>query len=106
MLDGLVGLVEGVSDFVDSPLSFDVLSGFVSRHDYVSDFSSMDLDIFEYLHVSYDIDLSAPSSLTSHIFYIDDEIAQHDSDDDSNPMDQRVSPAIGEVETVDFGTVD
>ena len=45
-IDGPVGLVEGVSDFVDSPLSFDVLSGFVSRHDYVSDFSSIDLSIF------------------------------------------------------------
>ena len=46
LFDGLVGLVEGVSDFVDSPLSFDVLSGFVFRHDYVSDFLSMDLSIF------------------------------------------------------------
>ena len=46
LFDGPVGLVEGVSDFVDSPLSFDVLSGFVSRPDYVSDFSSMDLSIF------------------------------------------------------------
>ena len=45
-LDGPIGLVEGVSDFVDSPLSFDVLSGFISRHDYVSNFSSMDLSIF------------------------------------------------------------
>ena len=65
LIDDPVGLVEGVSDFVDSPLSFDVLSGFVSRHDYVSDFSYMDLSIFEYLLVSYDIDLSAPSSLTA-----------------------------------------
>ena len=56
--------------------------------------------------VSYDIVLSVPSSLTSHIFYIDDEIAQHDSDDDSNPMDQRVSPAIGDMKIVDFGIVD
>ena len=46
LLDGPVGLVEGVSDFVDSLLSFDVLSGFVSRPDYVSNFSSMDLSIF------------------------------------------------------------
>ena len=45
-LDGPIGLVEGMFDFVDSPLSFDVLSGFVSHHDYVSDFSSMDLSIF------------------------------------------------------------
>ena len=46
LIYGPVGLVEGVSDFVDSPLSFDVLSGFVSHPDYVSDFSSMDLSIF------------------------------------------------------------
>ena len=46
LIDDLVGLVEGVSDFVDSLISFDVLSGFVSHLDYVSDFSSMDLSIF------------------------------------------------------------
>ena len=46
LIDGPVGLVEGVSEFVGSPLSFDVLSGFVSRPDYVSNFSSMDLSIF------------------------------------------------------------
>ncbi|RVW71025.1 Retrovirus-related Pol polyprotein from transposon 297 [Vitis vinifera] len=56
---------------------------------------------FEYLLVSHVIDLSAPSSPTSQIFDIDDEIAQHDSDDDSSPtsdsdpVDQRVSPAVG-----------
>ncbi|RVW41617.1 hypothetical protein CK203_068113 [Vitis vinifera] len=93
----------GASDFVDPPLSFDVLSGFVSRSDIVSDVSSMDLSIFEYLPVSCDIDLSAPSSPTSQIFDIDDEIAQHDSDDDSSsvsdsdPVDQRVSPAVGDT---------
>ncbi|RVW45515.1 Retrovirus-related Pol polyprotein from transposon 17.6 [Vitis vinifera] len=103
---------EGASDLVDPPLPFDVLSGFVSRHDYVSDFSSMDLSTFEYLLVSHVIDLSAPSSPTSQIFDIDDEIAQHDSDDDSSPasdsdpVDQRVSPAVGDTEIVDFGTAD
>ncbi|RVW32710.1 Transposon Ty3-I Gag-Pol polyprotein [Vitis vinifera] len=105
-------LFGGTSDLVDPPLPFDVLSGFVSRHDYVSDFSSMDLSTFEYLPVSHVIDLSAPSSPTSQIFYIDDEIAQHDSDDDSSPtfdsdpVDQRVSPAVGDTEIVDFGTAD
>ena len=45
------------------------------------------------MHVSYDIVLFAPSSPTSQIFDIDDEITQHDSDDDSsfvsdsNPVD-------------------
>ena len=46
LLDGPVGLVEGVSDFVDSPLSFDVLSRFVSHPDYASEFSSMYLSVF------------------------------------------------------------
>ena len=46
LFDGPIGLVEEVSNFVDSPLSFDVLSGFVSHHDDVSDFSFMDLSIF------------------------------------------------------------
>ena len=42
----------------------------------------MDLSIFEYLPISRDMTLSTPFSLTTHIFDIDDEIAQHDSDDD------------------------
>ncbi|RVW66941.1 Retrovirus-related Pol polyprotein from transposon 297 [Vitis vinifera] len=80
LFNGPVGLVEEASNFVDPPLSFYVLSGFVYRHD----------DIFD----------------------IDDEIAQHDSNDDSssvsdsNPIDQRVSPVVGEKEIVDFGTAD
>ncbi|RVX07814.1 Transposon Ty3-I Gag-Pol polyprotein [Vitis vinifera] len=40
-------LESGASDFVDPPLSFDVLSGFVSRSDVVFDDSSMDLSMFE-----------------------------------------------------------
>ena len=68
---------------MDPPLSFDVLSRYVSRSDDVHDSSFMDLSIFEYLPVSCDITLSAPSSPTSQIFDIDDEIVQHDSDDDS-----------------------
>ncbi|KAL6323653.1 hypothetical protein AAG906_002120 [Vitis piasezkii] len=72
LFDGPIGPVEGASDFVDPPLSFDVLSGFVSRSD----------DIFD----------------------IDDEIAQHDSDDDSSstsdsdPIDKRVSPVKEEIQ--------
>ena len=46
LMDSHVGIVEGASDFVDPPLSFEVLSGFVSRSDYDSDFASMDLSIF------------------------------------------------------------
>ncbi|RVW77843.1 Retrovirus-related Pol polyprotein from transposon 17.6 [Vitis vinifera] len=79
LFEGIVSPVEGTSDLVDPPLSFDVLSGFVSRSD----------DIFD----------------------IDDEIAHPSSDrdsfdHDSGPIDERVSPAVGDVETVDFGTED
>ena len=51
LFDGPVGPVEGASDFVDPPLSFDVLLGFVFRSDDVHDSSFMDLSIF-YLSVS------------------------------------------------------
>ena len=74
LFDGLVGLVEGASDFVDPPLSFDVLSGFFSLSDDVHDSSFMDFSIFEYLPVSCDVTLFVPSSPTSQIFDIDDEI--------------------------------
>ena len=40
------GFIEGASDFVDPPLSFDILSGFISCSDDVYDSSSMDLSIF------------------------------------------------------------
>ena len=112
LFDGHVGPVEGAFDFVDPPLSFDVLSGFVSRSDNVHDSSFMDLSIFEYLSISCDITLFAPSSPTSQIFDIDDEIVHHNSDADSSsafdlsPSDQRVSPTTGDAEIVDFGTTD
>ena len=71
----ILGHVVGESDDVDPPLSFDVLSGFVSRSDDVLAFSSMDLSIFEYSPVSFidDIDTCAPHSPTSQIHDIDDE---------------------------------
>ncbi|RVW63052.1 hypothetical protein CK203_063223 [Vitis vinifera] len=88
-----VGLVDGASDFMDPHISIDFLLGFVSRFDDVHDSSFMDLSIFKYFLVPYDITLSAPSSPTSQLFDIDDEIAQHDLDDDwssasdSDPID-------------------
>ncbi|RVW66506.1 Retrovirus-related Pol polyprotein from transposon 17.6 [Vitis vinifera] len=56
LFEGIVSPVEGASDLVDPPLSFDVLSGFVSRSDDVSVASFMDLSIFEY-SVSCDRDV-------------------------------------------------
>ena len=65
LFKGPVGLVEGTSDFVDLPLSFNVLSRLVSRSEDVHGSSFMDLSIFKCLHVYCDITLSAPSSPTS-----------------------------------------
>ena len=44
----ILGNVVGEFDSMGPPLSFDILSGFVSRSDDVLAFSSMDLSIFEY----------------------------------------------------------
>ncbi|RVX04669.1 Retrovirus-related Pol polyprotein from transposon 17.6 [Vitis vinifera] len=66
------------------------------------------LEVVEDVVVAVDL-FDGPVGL---IFDIDDEIAQHDSDDDSSPasdsdpVDQRVSPAVGDTEIVDFGTAD
>ena len=48
MYESTIGLVEGASHFMDPPLSFDILSGFVTHSDYVYDDSVMDLSIYEY----------------------------------------------------------
>ena len=46
LFEGIVSPIEGASDLVDPPLSFDVLSGFVSCSDDVTITSFMDLSIF------------------------------------------------------------
>ena len=111
----ILGHVVGESDAVDPPLSFDVLSGFVSRSDDVLAFSSMDLSIFEYSPVSFiddidDIDECVPHSPTSLFHDIDDEPLQPDFDDsyrsdsDHSFTDERVSPPFDDLETIDLGT--
>ena len=113
VLVGVSSLVVVESEHVDPPLSFDVLSGFISRFDDVLTLSSyMDMSLFQYFPVSYDITLFALHSPISQIFDIDDEIVQHDSDEDyfstsdSSPSDQRVSFTIRDAGIVDFGTTD
>ena len=79
--------VVGESDSMGPPLSFDILSGFVSHSDDVLSFSSMDLRIFEYSPVSFinDIDACAPQSPTSQIHDIVDEPLQPDFDESYRP---------------------
>ncbi|RVW86561.1 Transposon Ty3-I Gag-Pol polyprotein [Vitis vinifera] len=63
-------------------------------------------------HLTFLSGFVSRSDIVFRYFDIDDEIAQHDSDDDSSsvsdsdPVDQRVSPAVGDTEIVDFGTAD
>ncbi|RVW36985.1 hypothetical protein CK203_099638 [Vitis vinifera] len=70
------------------------------------------IEYFEYSPASCDSTfIDAPHSPTSQIFDINDEVAWPDpdrnsSDHDSDPVDERVSHATGDVETVDFGTED
>ena len=56
--------VEGASDFVDPPLSFDTMSRFVTRFDDISD-GNNDMIIFEYFLVSQHFPLNAPPALIS-----------------------------------------
>ncbi|RVX08257.1 hypothetical protein CK203_017820 [Vitis vinifera] len=66
VFEGVTSPVVVESEHVDPPLSFDVLSRFVSCSDDVLTLSSyMDMSLFKYLPISCDITLSTPHSPTS-----------------------------------------
>ena len=114
MFEGVVSPTVVVFDSMDSPFSFDVLSGFVSRVGDVYTSSYMDMSLFEYFSVSHvdDVPSFARCSPTSHVYDIDGEFMQNDLDEDTSsipdhsPTSQRVSPTTGDTEIVDFGTID
>ena len=72
----------------------------------------MDVIIYEYSFLSCDDGLFlAPYSPTSQILDLNDDIAQYDFNGDSStpnsgPIDEGASPAIEDVEIVDFNTTD
>ena len=59
IMDDVIIDIVGESDSMCPPLSFDILSGFVSRSNDVLAFSSMDLSIFEYSPISFIDDINA-----------------------------------------------
>ena len=63
--------VEGASDSVDPPLSFDTMSGFVTRFDDISD-GNNDMSIFKYLPVSQHFPLIAPPAPAAHVYDVND----------------------------------
>ena len=99
--------VEGASDFVDPPFSFDTMSRFVTCFDNISD-GNNDMGIFEYLLVSQHFPLIAPPTPISHVCDVDvvgdtDDPPGGQSECDSNTEDRKVTPISGSIEFIDFG---
>ena len=102
--------VEGASDSVDPPLSFDAMSGFVTRFDDISD-GNNDMSIFEYLLVSQHFPLIAPPAPIAHVCDVDDVGDTDDplggnSGSNSDIEDKKVTPVSGSTELIDFGVPD
>ena len=70
--------VEGASDYVDPPLSFDTMFGFVTHYDGMSTEYYNDMSIFEYSHVSLHFPVIASPTPTAQV---------HDMKDVENPDD-------------------
>ena len=98
--------VEGASDSVDPPLSFDTMSGFVTLFDDFSD-DNNNMSIFEYLLVSQHFPLIAPPAPTAHVCDVND---MEDTDDplggqsecDYDTEDRKVTPISCSIELIDF----
>ena len=63
--------IEGGSDFVDPPLYFDTMFGYVTRFDDFF-YGNNDMNIFEYLPMSQHFPLITPLAPTTHIYDVDD----------------------------------
>ena len=118
--DGLVAtdithdtiFVQGASNSVDPPLSFDTMSGFVTHFDDISD-GNNDISVFEYLPVSQHLPLITPPAPTAHVCDVDDVgdtddplSGQSECDSDSDTEDRKVTPISSSTELIDFGAPD
>ena len=102
--------VKGASDSVDTPLSFDTMSGFVTRFDDISD-GNNDMSIFEYFLVSQHFPLIAPPVPIAHVCDVDDVGDTDDplggkSESNSDKKDRKVTPVSDNTELIDFGVPD
>ena len=116
--DGLVAtnithdtiFVEGASDSMEPPLSFDTMSGFVTRFDDFSD-DNNDMSIFKYLPVSQHFPLIAPPAPAAHVYDVND---MGDTDDplggqsksNYDTEDRKVALISDSTEWIDFGVPD
>ena len=102
--------VEGASDSMDPPLSFDTMSWFVTRFDDIYD-GNNDMIIFEYFLVSQHFPLIAPPVPIAHVCDVNDV---GDTDDplggklesNSDTEDKKVTAISGNTELIDFGVPD
>ena len=102
--------VEGASDYVDPSLSFDTMSGFVTRFDDFF-YDNNDMGIFEYLPVSQHFPLIAPPAPTTHVCDVNDmgdidDLLGGQSESNSDTEDRKVTPVFGSTELIDFGVPD
>ena len=102
--------VEGASDSVDPPFSFDTMSGVVTLFDDISG-GNNDMSIFEYLLVSHHFPLIAPPVPISHVCDVDDVGDTDDplggkSKSNSDTEDMKVTPVSGSTELIDFDVPD
>ena len=102
--------VEGESESVDPPLSFDTMSGFVTRFDDISD-GNNDMSIFEYSLVSQHFPLIAPPASTAHVYDVNDMGDTDDplggqSESNYDTEDRKVTLVSDTTEWIDFGVPD
>ena len=102
--------VEGASDSMDLPLSFDTMFGFVTCFDDVTSGNNNDMSVFEYSLVSLYFPLIVPLTLTTYIHDVDDvggpdDLLSDQLDFDSVSEEMKVTPVSGSIELVDFGTL-
>ena len=98
--------IEGASDSVDPPFSFDTMSRFVTRFDDIS-YGNNDMSIFEYFPVSQHFPLITPLEPTTHIYDVDDVGDTDDplggqSECDYDTENRKVTPITGSIELIDF----
>ena len=91
--------IDGASNSVDPPLSFDTMFGFITPFDDISD-GNNDMSIFEYLPMSQHFPLITPPAPTTHIYDVNDVGDIDDplvgqSECDSNTQDRKVTPISG-----------
>ena len=102
--------IEGTSDSVDPPLSFDTMSGFVTRFDDISD-GNNDMSIFEYSLVSQHFPLITPPAPAAHVYDVNDMGDTDDplggqSESNYDTEDRKVTLVSDCTELIDLGVPD